>query len=307
MEDLQNEIIVSISCLTYNHEQYIRHCLDGFLMQKCDFEFEILIHDDASADATQSIIKEYQQKYPDIIKPFFQTENQWSKGVRGMNAKFNYGRAKGKYIAQCEGDDYWIDPSKLQKQVDFLEHNSNAIMCFHSSKIKNEDTGEIFKEIPAQNRIYTTDDLLLSKVAHTASFVFRSNSINYNKISNKAVFGGDVMLALLLAEQGQVFGMQDYMSVYRKHAGGVTNISENTLIAHQKRMLGQYLYMKENIKSVTQDAFSRKLFDHAITIASLLFKEKKYFTAIQYGLKAVSYRPQIIYKMLRKPFKKIEK
>jgi glycosyltransferase involved in cell wall biosynthesis len=90
-------------------------------MQKTSFDVEILIHDDASLDNTVDIIKLYQQKYPDIIKPIYQTENQYSKGQRGISLKYNFPRAKGKYIAMCEGDDYWTDPLKLQKQVDFLE------------------------------------------------------------------------------------------------------------------------------------------------------------------------------------------
>lgn len=156
MEDLQNEIIVSISCLTYNHGPYIRQCLDGFMMQQCDFKFEVLINDDASTDGTQNIIKEYQERYPDIIKPIFQKENQYSKGVRGMNQKYNFNRAKGKYIAMCEGDDYWIDPLKLQKQVDFLEENSNIKFCYTDFSILHQKSGKIqnalFKTKPQQYR-----------------------------------------------------------------------------------------------------------------------------------------------------------
>ena len=102
-----DEIILSIHCLTYNHEKYIAEAIDSFLMQKTNFKFEILIHDDASTDRTVDIIKKYQQKYPEIIKPIFQTENQYSKGVNKINYKFNFIRSKGKYIALCEGDDYW--------------------------------------------------------------------------------------------------------------------------------------------------------------------------------------------------------
>src|SRR5690554_4131282 len=137
-----NNPLVSISCITYNHAPYIRQCLEGFLMQQCDFEYEILIHDDASTDGTSDIIREYQEKYPNIIKPIIQTENQWSQGVRGIMARFNFPRAKGKYIALCEGDDYWTDPLKLQKQVDFLEENENYSFCFHDAIILNQDTGE---------------------------------------------------------------------------------------------------------------------------------------------------------------------
>ena len=125
MRDENNEILVSICCITYNHEKYIRDAIEGFLMQKTDFPFEVLIHDDASTDGTADIIREYETKYPDIIKPIYQTENQYSKGIK-ISATYNYPRAKGKYIALCEGDDYWIDPYKLQKQVDFLEHMKNV-------------------------------------------------------------------------------------------------------------------------------------------------------------------------------------
>jgi glycosyltransferase involved in cell wall biosynthesis len=119
---MTNDPLVSICCITYNHEKYIQQCLEGFLIQKTTFLFEILIHDDASTDRTADIIREYETKYPDIIKPIYQTENQYSKGVI-VSAVYNWPRAKGKYIALCEGDDYWIDSYKLQKQVDFMEAN----------------------------------------------------------------------------------------------------------------------------------------------------------------------------------------
>ena len=119
MQDLP---LVSICCISYNHENFIAKCLDGFIMQKCSFKYEILINDDASDDNTAAIIREYEKKYPEILKPLYQTENQYSLGVRPMN-QFNWSRTKAKYIATCEGDDYWTDPYKLQKQVDFLENN----------------------------------------------------------------------------------------------------------------------------------------------------------------------------------------
>lgn len=121
--------LVSICTLVYNHEPYLRECFDGFLMQKTDFAFEVLVHDDASTDNSAEIIREYTTKYPDIFKPIYQTENQFSRGVK-VNATFQYPRANGKYIAICEGDDYWIDPLKLQKQVDILEQNSDIGLVY---------------------------------------------------------------------------------------------------------------------------------------------------------------------------------
>src|SRR5690606_12704556 len=120
-------------------------------------------------------------------------------------------QVKGKYIALCEGDDYWTDPLKLQKQVDYLQSNKSYSLCFHSSYIKFESNDELAEAIPAGNRDYKADELVLTKVAHTASFVFRSFAFDPTAFNSKAIFGGDVMLALLLADQGKVYGMKDYM------------------------------------------------------------------------------------------------
>ena len=129
---MEEDILVSIHCLAYNHEPYIRQCLDGFVMQQTKFKFEVLVHDDASTDHTADIIREYEKKYPNLIKPIYQSSNQYSRHVNV--GTLNLSRAKGKYIAWCEGDDYWIDPLKLQKQVDFLENHSDCGLCY--TKVK---------------------------------------------------------------------------------------------------------------------------------------------------------------------------
>lgn len=121
-------MFVSIRCIAYNQEPYIRQCLDGFVMQNTDFRFEAIVHDDASTDGTAAIIREYAEKYPDIIKPIFETENQFSK-KDGSLGRIMSEACKGKYVAFCEGDDYWTDPMKLQKQVDFLEGHEEYSMC----------------------------------------------------------------------------------------------------------------------------------------------------------------------------------
>ncbi len=128
---MDEQIMVSVFCATYNHEKYIRKCLDGFIMQKTNFKFEVLVHDDASTDKTADIIREYEEKYPDIIKPIYQTENQYSKGVQ-IGVTFQYPRAKGKYIAFCEGDDYWCDENKLQRQFDIMESHPECSICVHN-------------------------------------------------------------------------------------------------------------------------------------------------------------------------------
>ena len=127
----------TICCITYNHEEYIRDAIESFLMQKTHFPFEIIIHDDASTDKTAEIIKEYEIKYPDIIKPIYQTENQYSKGKKA--SLFTFMAARGKYIAFCEGDDYWIDPLKLQKQTELMEKYPDCYISFHPAIIRSFD------------------------------------------------------------------------------------------------------------------------------------------------------------------------
>ncbi len=120
MIEQDNEIMVSIVCDAYNHEKYIADALEGFVMQKTNFAFEILVHDDASTDRTAEIIRDYEKRYPNLIKPIYETENQYSK-QDGSLERIQFGRVKGKYTAMCEGDDYWTDPLKLQKQFDAME------------------------------------------------------------------------------------------------------------------------------------------------------------------------------------------
>ncbi|MEI7635878.1 MAG: glycosyltransferase [Syntrophus sp. (in: bacteria)] len=134
--------LVSICCLTYNQEKFIRQTLDGFLMQKTSFDFEVLVHDDASTDGTQAILREYEQRHPGIVKLIIQPVNLYSK--TGIYPIMNlYRAAKGKYIAECDGDDYWTDPRKLQRQADFLEANPDYAMCHHDYQIFQDG---VFKE-----------------------------------------------------------------------------------------------------------------------------------------------------------------
>ncbi len=120
MTEHSGDIMVSIVCDAYNHEKYIADALEGFVMQKTNFAFEILVHDDASTDRTAEIIRDYEKRYPNLIKPIYETENLYSK-QDGSLERIQFGRVKGKYTAMCEGDDYWTDPLKLQKQFDAME------------------------------------------------------------------------------------------------------------------------------------------------------------------------------------------
>ena len=155
---MSEKILVAINCCVYNHEPYLRDCLQGFVMQKTDFPFVAIVHDDASTDNSAAIIREYAEKYPDIIKPIYETENQFSKADGSLGRVINRAiEATGaKYIAMCEGDDYWIDPLKLQKQVDFMEANNNYSICFHKAKTLIHSTGELKEEFIVKDMPYTS-------------------------------------------------------------------------------------------------------------------------------------------------------
>lgn len=140
----EEPILVAIHCLVYNHEPYLRDCFEGFVMQKTNFRFVAIVHEDCSTDNSAAIIREYEAKYPDIFRPIYETENQWHKTDgslrRIMNAAID---ATGvKYVALCEGDDYWIDPYKLQKQVDFMESHPKCSVSFHRCKHLNTYTNQ---------------------------------------------------------------------------------------------------------------------------------------------------------------------
>ncbi len=193
-------------------------------MQKTDFPFEVLINDDCSTDNTTNIIKEYEKKYPNIIKPIYQKENQFSKGIF-LNSTFNFPRAKSKYIALCEGDDYWMDPLKLQKQVDFLESNPLYNGCFHDCMIIYEGKKSNEKQhLRIGNRKIEEEIDLVSIIDEnniaTASIMYK-NSIEEIPKYWKETSKGDYALMVAITEQGKIKYLPEVMSVYRVHDGGV--------------------------------------------------------------------------------------
>lgn len=210
------EVIVSILCTTYNHELYIRDALDGFLNQKVDFDYEIIIHDDASTDNTPKIIKEYEEKYPNIIHAIYQKENQYSKKGFSM-LKDIYIICKGKYIAACEGDDFWIDPHKLQIQVNFLESHSEYIMTAHNAIVFNTSDNTIKAMSPYScDKEITPEEIILQYNGNipTASVVVRSNALKMDDIFFECCVG-DVPLQFNAITKGKIYYFDRIMSVYR--------------------------------------------------------------------------------------------
>lgn len=227
------EIMVSVCCITYNQKEYIRDALEGFLMQKTDFRYEVIIHDDASTDGTTEIIKEYAEKYPTIIKPIYEEENQYSKGVKRI-LNINFAVAKGKYIALCEGDDYWTDEGKLQMQVDYMEENKECTFCFHnalildmldnSAKSSFVPHNKALKKYIKEDNIYNVGELELLEFIPTASFMFRRENLSKMPSWFNDCFVGDWPIKLLMTSFGYAYYIDKKMCVYRKNArGSVTN------------------------------------------------------------------------------------
>ena len=221
-----NKPLVSICCITYNHEKFIEDALKGFLIQKTDFPFEILIHDDASTDRTADIIRQYEKKYPNLIKPIYQKENQYSKGIR-INPTFNFPRAKGRYLALCEGDDYWIEPNKLQIQINEMEKYPEVDMSFHPAyEVINGERGLVLAKHANRNKIFTLSEVIRGGGAFcpTASLIFRKEAvINLPEWFYKDAPVGDYFLQIFGARRGGALFINKIMSVYRRgHANSYT-------------------------------------------------------------------------------------
>lgn len=287
----KNETLVSICCLAYNHAPYIRQCLDGFMMQKTDFLFEVLIHDDASTDATADIIREYEQKYPDIIKPIYQTENQHSKGVK-ISATYNWPRAKGKYIAICEGDDYWTDPLKLQKQADILENNENISSVytkFQPVDAMNNNIDDL-PSIICNNRSKSGDifiDLLQGNFILTLTICFRKSDIPDFYYDCKVSV--DYLLFLCLASKKEFYYIEDITGCYRIHHQSMMRSQRNYVeyVCFESLRYIIYLFLTKKIQRkgfcrnykifliITLFIFTQCIMHRNINIVKLLFVSKK--------------------------------
>lgn len=223
--------LVSVRIITYNHKKYIAQCIEGVLMQRTDFPIEIIIGEDCSTDGTREIVADYQEKYPHRLKVIFSPTNLgMSKNLSQVNQA-----CRGKYAAICEGDDYWIDPLKLQKQVDFMEAHPDCTLCFHNAFVVNEENPHLHLFIPFE----LPSILAFAEVSRvgipTASRLMRSEAISSLPEWRKEVWAGDLLAALWCAHLGNVGYLNECMSVYRRHAEGFTAKISATLA---KRFLG---------------------------------------------------------------------
>ncbi len=215
---------VSVICLVYNMKDYLAQALDSILMQKTDFPFEILVHDDVSTDGSTDIVREYAAKYPDIIVPIIQTENQYSKKDVLITRDIILPAARGKYSAYCEGDDYWTDPLKLQKQYDFMEAHPDYSLC--TAKVRQVDCSE--ERLP--DRLVCpadrTGEITLEQILRmknrqafcTCSLFFRTDVMRAcpKDFPNR----GERVKIIWLALNGKVWYINDEVGVYRRKRPG---------------------------------------------------------------------------------------
>ena len=211
-----NKPLLSILSITYNHEKYIAQAIESWLMQKTDFDIEIVIGEDCSTDNTREIIESYWEKHPKLFRVITSDTNvgMMPNFIRTLEA------CKGKYIALCEGDDYWTDPYKLQKQVDFLEGNEEFVICFHQVKVlRNNFIIEDFitKDVP---EVTVFDDLIDGNYIHTPSVVFRNILTDVTLPKNFVNTPlGDFYLYLIISQHGKIKKIREEMAVYRFGVG----------------------------------------------------------------------------------------
>ena len=299
-------LLVSVWCLTYNQVNFIKDTLDGFIMQKTNFRYQVVIHDDASTDGTTEIVKQYAEKYPDIIVTYLEKENQWKKGglpyiIALMNANYRH----AKYIAFCEGDDYWTNPYKLQLQIDFLEAHSDYSMCFHSALKKYECNATSWINCEnIEDKDYDATDLFVNWTVPTASIVCRKEVMDFYANIKDAdhIQNYDIFVILSCAMIGKIRGMHEQMSVYRIQGEGLT-YNKKTLNRTIMNNPNHFKCLKENFPFVKSkyinDAISKTYFERALIQNTLIFKFSDLLMSFRYNYKRFL---MILFKFLYKAY-----
>lgn len=297
MKDL--EIFVSIKCAVYNHEQYIRQCLEGFVMQKTNFRFEAIVHDDASTDGSAAIIREYAEKYPDIIKPIYEIENQYSKRDGSLTRIMN-AACKGKYIAVCEGDDYWIDPLKLQKQFDFMEEHSDYMLCGTNGLVlwdHGVNAPEYFHRRFISSEL-TPENTIGKWPFPTASLFYRKELLNYLDDFKCKIYSGDIRLMLVALANGRIWSFGDVTTIYRRN----NDMNSSTNRVKSKNDHGEFYFGQMIQLYSAYNEYTNHHFEYIINKSLAIDKKRMKVINLRrkLGLLAFLIYPQIGYKYIVK-------
>jgi glycosyltransferase involved in cell wall biosynthesis len=267
--------LVSICCLAYNHEKYIEDAIRGFLIQETEFPFEIVIHDDASSDKTRKIIEWYAERYPKIIKPIYQIENQYSKS-RNKVGEIAIQACSGKYIAFCEGDDYWIEPKKIHKQVGLMRQNPEIGISFHpayKNEFKKSGNNQILANHSERNKIFTPEEVLCGggEFMPTCSLLIKSEILKSLPGWYLEAPVGDLYIQAIAAQEKGALYSSSVSSVYRANNPHSWTATQNKMkigdiqkevISHQiyLKRLEEYAYTENQINK----AIAREIFYSAI-------------------------------------------
>lgn len=274
---MNDEVVVSVCCLAYNQKKYIEQMLESIVHQKTSFRYEILISDDASTDGTTEVITEYAQKYPNLIRTFLQTNNMYSQGKNTMRSIL-FPAVRGKYVAFCEGDDYWCNNNKLQKQFDAMELHSECSICTHNVQAIYEN-GTTKKGCMFPGRLFVGGivgqndyaEFLIGKAACTfqlSSYFFRAQYAHQIAEAPPQYFAyanvGDEKYQRYCLNEGKMYFIEDVMSCYRLQSVGSWNTREN---ATDKQKLNHCKGMIQ-----MEEAFDR-------------YSQYKFHQYVQYGVK----------------------
>jgi glycosyltransferase involved in cell wall biosynthesis len=273
--NFKNIPLVSVFMITYNHENFICQALEGILMQQVNFEYEIVLGEDCSTDNTRRLILEYAQKYPNKFKLILHDKNVGAMA----NEEMVMNSCIGKYIAMCEGDDYWTDPMKLQKQVDFLEMNEEYAGCAHQSIVINDknDRSHLFRSNVKE--VITTIDLINHRLFHTASFFFRKKIIEdmcfYNVVNSS-----DRLIFFLVSFSGPIHYSFEPMCVYRKNENGMSSVITIEELEKDFKMIPWLVNVNHKFPKYKYKSFLHKVtidYAHDVTLKKLIYHLSMHF------------------------------
>ena len=314
-----HEPMVTISCAVFNHAKYIEQALDSFLMQETNFPFEIFVHDDASTDNSANIIRKYEKKYPKLIKPVYETENQYSKNDGSLqeilwSEKYN----RGKYIALCEGDDYWTTPLKLQKQFDFMERHEDFSIVGCSTNVVDESGNFIRDNQLFLINLYGKKDTEIKTIneycdlPHTSTLFFKNffhKDFYYcqEKFEKnwKLFKGWDKSLCLFFLSMGKMYYMTEIMSCYRFVQSGKDNWTSLMNTTNKTKVIAEIeTNMLKQVKEYGLNVDIRPHFYRNVVLYAILFFLRKRnienFKMILYALKVCPSKISLVLWFLRK-------
>jgi glycosyltransferase involved in cell wall biosynthesis len=307
--------LVSVCVVTFQHKNYIRQCLDSILSQQVDFPYEVIIGEDESTDGTREICKEYADKYPGIIRLFLRSRKDiiyiGGKPSGRINFIRCYQSARGKYVAACEGDDYWTDPNKLQMQVSFLEAHPDFSLT-HTNVNHVDKNGMITLPSPLHYKEVMTHDEVAGQITvQTLTMVFRKDALPDFPPEYYKIFNADVFLTALLSEKGKVRFFNTVTGCYRKHEGGTfTGITfrdkQLNKLASLKTMLHFFssVKVKRNLKTVISKTYGRILYAELASRHYVGFL-KKFFEVIYFDVTNFRFSfPHMMSHAVKKSFRK---